>query len=106
MIGAVLICLSYVTSGTFAAATSTPTTASTTAKTKPSLLQFELNKVAGEKPPAQPHNLDHLSKHIEELKNSVHHHDNRLLIENIPNLFACLEDDSEIEDCTKVTNFR
>ena len=61
------------------------------------------SKIWIKKPTAQPHNLD---QHIEELKKSFHHHDNRLLIENIPNLFACLEDDSEIEDCTKVTNFR
>jgi hypothetical protein len=57
----------------------------------PSLFQYDKKKCQE----VQTHNTDQSD-----------HHDTRILIENIPYLFACLEEDSEYEDCSKTNKFR
>ena len=70
-------------------------TESTTTTPLPSLFQYDKKKCQED----NSYNTDQNSKKSD-------HHDTRILIENIPYLFACLEEDSEYEDCSKTDKFR
>jgi hypothetical protein len=50
----------------------------------------------------------HLEKSLKSMSHMIHSKKKgaRHIIRDIPNLFACLEDDSKIEDCCKIDNFK
>lgn len=53
--------------------------------------------------------VQHIEKqlhHLEKIKKKYLKHDKRVLVKDIPNLFACLDDNSEIHDCVKIRSFR
>jgi hypothetical protein len=50
-------------------------------------------------------NLENSIKSVSNMFNS-NNKDSRHIIKDIPRLFACLEDDSKMDDCCKIDHFR
>ena len=52
------------------------------------------------------HHIESQLEHLAKMKRRYSNHDARVLVKDVHNLFACLDQNSEIHDCVKIRSFR
>ncbi len=90
-------------------------TRSVTTKSPSSIASIILPQTTKESPTSEENTkpdvkeaLLHLQNSLKSVTHMIHskHHESRHIVRDIPNLFACLDENSNIDGCSKIDHFK